>query len=123
MARAREHQSQGDVVVLLSASTQYAVRPVAEHLGIEYGCTELEIADGALTGGLVGEPCYGEGKLIWGRRIAERHGFALDECWFYTDSASDLPLAEVIGHPVAVNPDAKLKTVARKRGWPIERFY
>ena len=123
VARARAHQQQGESVVLLSASTQFAVRPVAEHLGLEYGSTELAIEDGALTGGLVGEACYGEGKLIWGRRIAERHGCALDDCAFYTDSASDLPLIEAVGRPVAVNPDAKLKALARKNGWPIETFY
>ncbi|MCS6773648.1 MAG: HAD family hydrolase [Anaerolineae bacterium] len=123
LKRLREHQQRGDHVVLLSASTQFIVRPIAEHLGIPYGCTELEVVDGKFTGGIVGEPCYGEGKRIWGERIAADCGVPLSECTFYTDSYSDRPLLDVVGFPVAVNPDAKLARYAARRGWRIERFY
>ena len=121
--RARKHERAGETVILLSASTQYAVRPVAEHLAIEYRCTELATENGALTGGVIGEPCYGEGKLIWGRRLAEQRGLTLADCAFYTDSASDLPLMEAVGRPIAVNPDAKLRARANAQHWPIETFY
>ncbi len=123
-ARLREHQQRGDLIVLISASTQFVVIPVARHLNIIPRYTELEIGtDGHFTGCLVGEACYGEGKRIWGERIAHEHGTALSECTFYTDSYSDRPLMDVVGHPVAINPDAKLRTYALARGWPIENFY
>ncbi len=121
--RLREHQAAGDHVVLLSASTQFIVAPVARHLNIDYRCTELEVRNGKLTGALADEPCYGAGKLHWARRIAEPMGVALRDCAFYTDSYSDLPLLEAVGTPVAVNPDSKLRRHARQRGWRIEQFY
>lgn len=123
LARLRAHEQQGDYVVLLSASTQFAVEPVARHLRIPYRCTELEIANGKFTGGIVGEPCYGEGKRIWGERIAAERSVPLSACTFYTDSYSDRALLDAVGHPVVVNPDRMLKRYARQRGWPIEYFY
>lgn len=121
--RARLHAGQGDDVIVLSASTQFAVEPVASHLGLEYRCTELEVVDDRLTGAVVGEPCYGEGKLIWARRLAAARMIDLSACTFYTDSYSDRALLEAVGRPVAVNPDPKLLALARSRGWQIERFY
>ncbi|RMG62176.1 MAG: HAD family hydrolase [Chloroflexi bacterium] len=123
LARLRAHEQQGDCVVLLSASTQFAVEPVARHLRIPYRCTELEIVNGRFTGGIVGEPCYGEGKRIWGERIAAERGASLSQCTFYTDSYSDRALLDVVGHPVVVNPDRMLRRYARERSWPIEYFY
>lgn len=121
--RLREHQRRGDYVMLLSASTQFAVEPVARHLNIPYCCTEMEIVDGKFTGGIVGEPCYGDGKRHWGVRIAAQHGVPLGECAFYTDSFSDHTLLDVVGHPVAVNPDRQLRRHAQRKGWLIEYFY
>jgi len=123
VARLREHQQRGDLVCLLSASTQFAVEPVARHLDIPYRSTELEVVDNRFTGGIVGPPCYAEGKRYWGERIAQQHGVALADCVFYTDSYSDRSFLEVVGRPVAVNPDLRLRRLARQRGWPIERFY
>lgn len=123
VARVREHERAGEEVVVLSASTQFAVRPVAEKVGVAWRCTELAVEGGLLTGGVVGEPCYGDGKRIWASRYAAERGVSLQDCAFYTDSASDMPLMEVVGRPVAVNPDAKLRAAARKRGWPIVKFY
>lgn len=120
---ARAHAERGDDVIVLSASTQFAVEPVARHLGFDYRCTELEVVDNRLTGAVIGEPCYGEGKLIWARRLAEARKIDLSACTFYTDSYSDRALLEAVGRPVVVNPDPKLLALARKRGWQIERFY
>jgi HAD superfamily hydrolase (TIGR01490 family) len=122
--RLREHQSNGDSVLLLSASTQYVVQPVAQHLGIACRFTELEIGqDGKFTGGIIGPAAYADGKRYWGERIAREHGVPLSDCWFYTDSYSDHPLMDVVGHPVAINPDRKLKNYAQEKGWPVEYFY
>lgn len=123
LARLRQHERAGDYVLILSASTQFAVEPVARHLRVPYRCTELEIANGKLTGGVVGEPCYGAGKLHWATRIAAERGEALAHCTFYTDSFSDRALLDAVGTPVAVNPDLALRRYAEHRGWRIVRFY
>jgi HAD superfamily hydrolase (TIGR01490 family) len=117
------HRQQGHRVVLISASTQFAVQPVAEYLRLDFLCTLLIDRDDELTGQVVDPPCYGAGKVVWAQRYAGEHGARLSEAYLYTDSHSDRPLLEAVGHPIAVNPDTRLKRLARKRGWPIETFY
>ncbi|MEJ2208653.1 MAG: HAD-IB family hydrolase [Anaerolineae bacterium] len=123
--RVAEHVEQGHVVAIVSASTQYAVEPMAAHLGIagQYVCTQLESVDGRLTGRVVEPACYGQGKVVWTERFAQEHDVDLDKSYFYSDSISDLPLLERVGHPMAVNPDPRLRRLAQRRGWAIERFY
>ena len=123
--RVAEHQAQDHVIGIVSASTQYVVRPMADYLGIpgQYVCTRLESEDGRLTGKVVPPVCYGQGKVVWAERFATEHGVDLDASYFYTDSISDLPLLERVGHPVAVNPDPRLRRLATRRGWPLESFY
>ncbi|MFN2168491.1 MAG: HAD family hydrolase [Anaerolineae bacterium] len=123
--RVAAHQAQGHVIGIVSASTQYVVRPMADYLGIsgQYVCTHLEREDGRLTGRVTPPVCYGQGKVVWAERFAAEHDVDLDASYFYTDSISDLPLLERVGHPVAVNPDPRLRRLADKRGWPIEQFY
>ena len=123
LVRLREHQAHGDQVWLLSASTQFVVQPVAAHLGVRCGFTELEIIDGRFSGRIVGDSCYGEGKRIWGQRIAAQQDVPLANVTFYSDSYSDKPLLDAVGHPVAVNPDRRLHAYALEQGWPIEMFY
>jgi HAD superfamily hydrolase (TIGR01490 family) len=117
------HRQQAHRVVLISASTQFAVQPVAEQLNIDFICSQLVIVDDRITGDVVEPPCYGEGKVTWAQRYADEHNAALSAAYFYTDSHSDQPLLELVEHPIAVNPDARLKRMAQKRGWPIEKFY
>jgi HAD superfamily hydrolase (TIGR01490 family) len=119
----RSHQQRGDQVVIISASSQFAVRPVAEALGLDFLCTQLEVKDNRLTGGVIEPLCFGEGKIVWARQYAEQHGAQLSDCYLYTDSYTDRPLLELIGQPVAVNPDRRLRRLANQRGWPIENFY
>jgi HAD superfamily hydrolase (TIGR01490 family) len=125
LACVREHQAQGHVVALVSASTQYVVRPMADYLGIpgQYVCTHLESRNGKLTGEIVEPACYAEGKVVWAERFAAEFGVDLSASYCHTDSLSDLPLLERVAHPVAVNPDRKLKRMAQRRGWPIVKFY
>jgi HAD superfamily hydrolase (TIGR01490 family) len=120
-----EHQSQGHVVAIVSASTQYVVQPMAAHLGIgeQYVCTHLESQGGQLTGRVIPPVCYGKGKVIWAERFAAEYGVDLDSSHFYTDSISDLPLLERVAHPVAVNPDVRLARLAARRSWKVLRFY
>jgi HAD superfamily hydrolase (TIGR01490 family) len=123
--RVAEHRAQGHVVGIVSASTQYVVEPMAAHLGIPglFVCTHLENEDGHLTGRIKLPACYGSGKVVWAERFAAEQGVDLAASYFYTDSISDLPLLERVAHPVAVNPDPRLRRLARARGWPVERFY
>jgi HAD superfamily hydrolase (TIGR01490 family) len=123
--RVAEHQERGHVVAIVSASTQYVVEPLAAYLGIpgQFVCTHLESRDGQLTGRVVPPPCYGSGKVVWAERFAAEYDVDLSASTFYTDSISDLPLLERVGRPVAVNPDVRLRALARRRSWPIEAFY
>jgi HAD superfamily hydrolase (TIGR01490 family) len=119
----QSHRQQGHRVVLISASTQFAVQPVAEQLGIDFLSSQLVVIDDRITGDLVEPPCYGEGKITWAQRAATEHQAALSDAYFYTDSHSDQPLLDLVGHPIVVNPDRRLKRLAQQRGWPIEKFY
>jgi HAD superfamily hydrolase (TIGR01490 family) len=125
LQRVAEHEARGHVLAIVSASTQYVVRPMAAYLGFpgQYVCTHLVSENGRLTGEVMPPVCYGRGKVIWAERFATEHDVDLAASYFYTDSISDLPLLERVGRPVVVNPDLRLSRLARKRGWPQERFY
>ncbi|MBI1877502.1 MAG: HAD family hydrolase [Chloroflexi bacterium] len=122
------HKSQGHQVVIVSASIEEIVKPVAEHLGLghyDYLCTHLEVQNDRYTGELAGPLCYGPGKVYWAEQWASKNNLAFPpfNSYFYTDSSSDLPLLELVTHPVPVNPSRKLAQIARTRGWSVERFY
>lgn len=119
------HRQQGHHVAIVSAATQFAVQPVAEAFGLgeSYLATQLEIVDGHFTGRVIEPACYGAGKVVLAGEYARAHGLDLGESYFYTDSHHDLPLLEVVGRPVAVNPNARLRRVAEQRNWPVLRFY
>ncbi len=123
-ARVEAHRAQGHHVAIVSASTTYAVKLVARDLGLgeAYIATELEVVDGRLTGAVLQPACYGAGKVVKTKAYAAAMGVDLASSFFYSDGVSDLPLLEAVGHPVAVNPDRKLRSVAMARGWPIEMF-
>jgi HAD superfamily hydrolase (TIGR01490 family) len=120
----KRHREAGDFVAIVTGATPYAARPLARELGIEHVvCTELEVdAGGCFTGNLHRPLCYGAGKIERARLVAEREGFVLEEAIFYSDSITDLPLLERVKTPIAVNPDARLKRIARQRRWRIERW-
>jgi HAD superfamily hydrolase (TIGR01490 family) len=115
------HRGRGDRPILLTSSSLYLSELVAADLGIEeILCTRFEAdAEGFHTGRVVGRACFGAGKLAYAQASAARHGVALEDCTFYTDSFSDLPVLERVGRPVAVNPDPRLRRLATKRGWPV----
>jgi len=114
------HGSKGDARVILSASPTEIVGPLADRLGLEYGIgTTASRVNGIYSGTLDGPFCYREGKAEILAAMATEHGWDLAECWAYSDSASDLPMLEAVGHPVAVGPDQELREIAGQRGWPI----
>lgn len=114
------HRRAGHVICLLTASTPYVAVPLAAHLGFDHWiASRLEVAaDGRFTGKPVSPVCYGAGKVHWAGAWALERGIDLAQSWFYTDSITDLPMLEQVGHPVAVNPDRRLRREAVRRGWP-----
>lgn len=116
------HRRRGHEVVVVSASGVEMVEPIAAALGAQHAAaTRMAVADGRYTGEIEFY-CYGEGKATAARELAARHGYRLADCYAYTDSITDLPLLEVVGHPHAVNPDRALRRVAQARGWPVLNF-
>ena len=117
------HRAQGDLIAIVTGATPYAARPLARELAIEHLiATELEVADGAFTGHVRHPMSYGAGKVVLAERLAAEQGITLDDATFYSDSITDLPLLERVGTPVAINPDARLRRIARKRGWRVEQW-
>ena len=119
----RRHQQAGDVVVITSATNEFVTRPIAQAFGVdELIATELARGpDGWLTGEVAGQPNMREGKVArlaaW---LAARGWDWSDvEATFYSDSMNDLPLLEKVQHPVATNPDERLRALAQERGWPV----
>ncbi len=118
------HRDAGDVLAIVTGATPYAARPLARLLGIPHIVgSELEVGvDRCFTGRFVDPLCYGDGKIIRTRVLAERLGFALEDATFYSDSYTDLPLLEHVREPVIVNPDPRLARIARRRGWRVEAW-
>jgi HAD superfamily hydrolase (TIGR01490 family) len=124
-AAVRRHREAGDLCAIVTGASPYASWPLARRLGIEHVIStvfEIDEKTRRFTGRPEEPLCLGEGKLARTERFAEEHGFRLEDAVFYTDSVSDLPLLERVAEPVVVNPDPRLKRVAEKRGWRIERW-
>jgi HAD superfamily hydrolase (TIGR01490 family) len=117
------HRHAGRATYIVSAAPHEIVEPLAISLGMTHGIgTRGAVAEGIYTGELDGPFCYAEGKVDAIEDIAQTEGYDLRLCYAYSDSASDLPMLSAVGHPVAVNPDAKLERHARDHGWPIVIF-
>lgn len=116
----RNHQERGHAVAIVTASTPYIARLVAQELGIAtLLATELAVTGDLFTGALVGAPCFGAEKVGRAQDFAAQHGCTLRDAWFYTDSHSDLPLLQAVGHPQIVRPDLRLRWAAQRNGWPV----
>ena len=117
------HRHAGRATYIVSASPIELVEPLAKALGMTAGIGTISaISDGVYTGELAGPFCYGPGKVEAITDLARWENLDLGQCYAYSDSASDLPMLEAVGHPVAVNPDAKLERIAHHNGWPIVVF-
>ena len=119
----RMHHGRGHLVALVSGATRFVVQPLAEHLGVKHLMyTHLEVQDGKFTGRVIDPICFGEGKVYWLQQLIEAEGIDLARSHFYTDSITDLPLLELVGHPQVVNPDPLLYRQAVRRRWPVRFF-
>ena len=116
------HRARGEQVYIVSATLQEIVQHIADDLGFDgaIGST-CEIVDGVYTGRTL-RAAHGEGKARALRELAAAEGFDLAESTAYSDSYSDVPFLEAVGHPVAANPDRKLRRIAAERGWPVVTF-
>ena len=123
LAVVREHQDAGRPAYIATAASQPAAEILAQALVMDGAIgTKWEVLDGVYTGRLDGAFAYGEGKAARLREFAAEHAIELADSWAYSDSASDLPMLEAVGHPVAVNPDSQLAEVAKREGWEVLRF-
>jgi HAD superfamily hydrolase (TIGR01490 family) len=122
-AIAQQHLDRGERVWLVTAAPIEIANVIARRLGLTGALgTVAEHVDGVYTGELVGEMLHGEGKAVAVRTIAEREGLDLERCSAYSDSSNDLPMLSLVGHPCAVNPDAKLRAHAKANGWRIRDY-
>jgi HAD superfamily hydrolase (TIGR01490 family) len=119
----RRHQDAGELVAIVTATNEFVTAPIAQAFGVaELIAVKLATGpDGWITGEIDGVPSMREGKVARvGEWLAARGlAFGDVEATFYSDSTNDLPLLEQVAHPVATNPDARLRDIATQRGWRI----
>jgi HAD superfamily hydrolase (TIGR01490 family) len=117
------HQDAGRPVFIVTAASHEMAELMAHVMVLDGGIgTRSEVRDGVYTGEPDGPFTYRAGKAEAIRQVAAEHGIDLAESYAYSDSESDLPMLEAVGHPVAVNPDSELERIARAGGWQIMRF-
>ncbi|NEE00342.1 HAD family hydrolase [Phytoactinopolyspora halotolerans] len=122
-AIARMHIDQGQRVWLVTAAPAEIATIIAQKLGLTGALgTVAEHLDGYYTGRLVGDLLHGEAKAAAVRSLAAREGLDLGRCSAYSDSANDIPLLSLVGHPCAVNPDRRLRAHARRHGWRVRDY-
>jgi HAD superfamily hydrolase (TIGR01490 family) len=116
----QQHRDQGDFLLIITATNQFVTGPIAESLGVDHLlATVPECINGVYTGRVDGIPCFQRGKVQRLNQWLEHSRHTMTGSYFYSDSHNDLPLLELVDHPVAVDPDAALAERARQRGWPI----
>ncbi len=118
-----EHRSQGDQLLIITATNSFITKPIAALFGIEELIgTDLEEINNQFTGKIKGVASFQEGKVTRLNQWLDDKHLTLaqfDKTFFYSDSKNDLPLLKIVSHPVAVNPDATLNAEAKKNNWPI----
>ena len=120
-ARVRAHRALGHRTLLITGALDFIIDPVRP-LFDDIVCAEMEERDGLLTGHLTNLPPIGEARALVLSDYAAAHDLSLEESVAYADSASDLAMLEAVGFPVAVNPEARLAAIARRRGWHVEHW-
>ncbi|WP_296666659.1 HAD family phosphatase [Demequina sp.] len=116
------HQGNGRDVVIVSASALEVVEPIAELLGADAViASRMEVADGRFTGE-ISFYCYGPAKAHAVEELAATRGYDLDACYAYSDSITDMPMLDAVGHGFAVNPDRTMRKTAHRHGWGVLTF-
>ncbi len=115
----QQHRDQGDHLLIITATNRFITGPIAKHLGVDdILASEAEMIDGRYTGQVSGTPCYQDGKVVRLQQWLRDNGMDLTGSYFYSDSHNDIPLLQVVDHPVAVDADDQLQALARQQGWP-----
>jgi len=116
----KKHRDNGETLLIITATNSFVTAPIAERLGIPHLiATEPEISNGQYTGKVAGTPSFREGKVERLNQWLKETGRNLNDSWFYSDSHNDLPLLELVTHPVAVDPDKVLQQHAKDNHWPV----
>ena len=114
------HRAEGRTVILMSGSLSILVQPFHEHFQTDLMVShELEVVDGQFTGQRIGLHPYGENKAKLAEQLAAEHGFDLSRSYAYGNHHTDAYKLALFGHPVAINPDRKLRQIATENGWQI----
>ena len=122
-ALAQSHLESGHDVWLVTASPVEVATVIASRLGLTGALgTVAENVDGVYTGRLVGDPLHGPSKAVAVEALADQRGYELELCSAYSDSANDIPMLSLVGHPCAINPDSTLLHHARANGWQVRDF-
>jgi len=113
-----KHRAQGDYLLIITATNAFVTAPIAQVLGVDHLlATEPELLDGVYTGAVSGVPCFQQGKVQRLDSWLAGSGHSLRDSYFYSDSINDLPLLELVEHPVVVDADPLLQAQAVARGW------
>lgn len=116
----KQHRLQGDHLLIITSTNRFVTEPIANELGVNtLIATEPEFTNDGYTGELHGTPCFREGKVTRLHSWLVETEYTLANSWFYSDSHNDIPLLEIVSHPIAVDADLPLSKHARKKGWPI----
>jgi len=119
-ALVEKHRAHGDTLMIATSTNRFVTAPIAREFGVEHLlATVPEERNGRFTGRVAGTPCFREGKVTRLQEWLKVHDVPLKDSWCYSDSHNDLPLLELVEHPVTVNPDDRLRQLANERGWPI----
>ncbi len=115
-----KHRAAGDYLLIITATNLFVTAPIAKRLGVDHIlASEPEQIDNHYTGRISGTPCFQEGKVTRLHAWLQESGHALEGSYFYSDSHNDLPLLELVDHPVAVDADDILTLHAEAKGWPV----
>lgn len=115
-----DHRNRGDTLLIITATNRFVTEPIARMLEIPHLlASEPELVDGRYTGRATGIPCFQEGKVKRLHEWLESTDQSLSTSYFYSDSANDIPLLQAVSHPVAVDPDERLREFARNNNIPI----
>ena len=110
----------GQRQIVISGALDFTIEKLVDYLGIdEYAANRLEFVNGYATGRILPPVMASATKAKWMREYAEKNDINLSESYAYSDSISDLPMLSIVGHPVAVNPDFRLKQTARQHDWAV----
>ncbi|WP_159611951.1 HAD family phosphatase [Glutamicibacter sp. JC586] len=123
VAIARQHLHVGREVWLVTATPLEVANVISDRLGLSGALgTVVESRDGLYTGALASPILHAAEKAQAVRSLAKARGISLSRSWAYSDSYNDVPLLEAVGHPVCINPDARLRAYAKRRGWQVYDF-